>query len=91
MKKLYALTIVLAIIAITLTVLIACSTNAVITNDIAIDQLNGGNEAYIVMQAYTQYKNTLVTIASAVTVLIVILVTIITIKTIKNHRNNFKK
>jgi hypothetical protein len=82
---------VLAVVVIALTFVIALTTNATITNEIAVDQLNGGDEAYIAMQAYTQYKNTLVTIASAITILIVVLVTVITIKTINNHRNNFKK
>lgn len=91
MKKLYAITLVLAMVAIILTVLIAFTGNATVTNDIAIDQLNGGNEAYIAMQAFSQYRNTLVTIASVVSALIVILVSIITLKTINNHRNNFKK
>jgi ABC-type spermidine/putrescine transport system permease subunit II len=91
MKKLYAITMVLAVVAIILTALIAFTGNATITNDIAIDQLNGGNEAYIAMQAFSQYRDTLITAASVVSALIVILVSIITLKTINNHRNNFKK
>jgi ABC-type spermidine/putrescine transport system permease subunit II len=98
MKKLCAITLLLAIILIILSVLLAFTGNATVINDVAIDQLNGGNEAYIAMQVYTQYRNTLIEyrdtllgIATFITVIIVVLVSIMSFKNIKERKNNFKK
>lgn len=33
------------------------TTNVILTNDIALGQLNGGNEAYIAWETYNKYRN----------------------------------
>ena len=45
-----------AVVAVFATAALAITTNATITNDIAIAQLNGGDDAYLAMQAYSVYQ-----------------------------------
>lgn len=45
------------VIAIFIGVTIAITTNATVTNEVALNQLNGGNEAYLAQEIYYAYKN----------------------------------
>lgn len=57
---------------------IGLSTSAPVTNEVALAQLNGGDEAYIAMQAYNQYKNVAIAAGSIITtVSIALIITII--------------
>lgn len=44
------------IVAIFVSITIAITTNAMVTNDVALNQLNGGDEAYIAQEIYYRYK-----------------------------------
>ena len=56
------------VVAIFVSISIAISTNAIVTNDVAINQLNGGDEAYLMQEIYYRYK----TVAPYIGTLIVI-------------------
>ena len=57
---------------------VGLSTRAPVTNEVALAQLNGGDEAYIAMQAYNQYKNVAIAAGSIITtVSIALIITII--------------
>ena len=55
-KKLSILIIILSMIELALMGIYSVTANDTITNEIAIEQLNGGDEEYIVMQAHNEYK-----------------------------------
>ena len=54
-KALRSAIIRIAVVAIFVCVTIAITTNAMVTNDVALNQLNGGNEAYIAQEIYYKY------------------------------------
>ena len=58
-KRLSIIAIILAIVLVPLGALLNLTTNATVTNEMAIDQLNGGDEEYIEAQAYNNYSHEL--------------------------------
>lgn len=55
-KLLSSVIIRLIVVIIFVCVTITISTNATVTNEVAIGQLNGGNEAYLAQEIYYKYK-----------------------------------
>lgn len=55
-KRLISSIIRVVVVAIFVCAAIAITTNATITNEIAVNQLNGGDEAYIMQELYYKYK-----------------------------------
>lgn len=58
-KKLSILIIIFSIIELALIGIYSVTANDTITNEITIEQLNGGDEEYIEMQAHNEYKKRL--------------------------------
>lgn len=87
MRKLAIIACVIAILSLAIGAVISLTTNATISNDIAIDQLNGGDEAYLAMQAYNQYREAIYGVSACVTVaaVTVMLFAIYKIVTNKHH------
>jgi hypothetical protein len=57
-KKLIRKAIIRAIVVITLVVVIASiSTNAIVSNNVALGQLNGGDEGYLIHELYNKYRS----------------------------------
>ena len=81
MKNLIITTVIMLIIASIMFGLIQLVTgpfSVPITNELAVDQLNGGNDAYIAMQAWYTFRNVVtyigyIVIAIAVTFIIIII------------------
>lgn len=44
------------------------STNATVTNDVALNQLNGGDEAYLAQELYYKYKSVAPVIGAAIVI-----------------------
>ena len=78
------------VVAIFVSISIAISTNAMVTNDVALNQLNGGDEAYLMQEIYYRYR----TVAPYIGTLIVIWAAMplfkIIYKTIKRREKNEK-
>lgn len=88
MRKLAIIAFIIAILAIIVGVVTSLTTNASITNDVAIEQLNGGDEEYLAMQAHNQYREVAYTISGCVTVaaVTVMLLALYKIQTKNNHK-----
>ena len=56
------------VVAIFVGITIAITTNALVTNDVAINQLNGGDEAYIAQEIYYRYKTVAPYIGAAIVI-----------------------
>lgn len=69
MRKLRFHIIKLVAVAIIVWTIIALTTSDPFTNTVAINQLNGGNEAYLASQVYYQYKDMASVIGTIVIVL----------------------
>ena len=78
MRKLRFQIIRLITIAVIVYVAITITTGGPLNNAVAINQLNGGNEAYIASQIYYQYKD----VASVIGTIIIIVAAMPIIKTI---------
>lgn len=89
MKKLIIIIAVLAILTMAAAIFVNLTTNATITNDVAMNQLNGGDEAYIILQAYQQYKNIATTALCMLGTLTITFISIAfyNIIKIKNNKN----
>lgn len=88
-KRLISSIILIAVVSIFVAAAIAITTNATITNEIAVNQLNGGDEAYIMQELYNKYR----IVVPAVGAMLIILSAIPFIKTvyqifIKNTKEN---
>jgi hypothetical protein len=46
----------IVVVSIFVAIGIFLSTNATVTNDVALNQLNGGDEAYLIQELYYKYK-----------------------------------
>ena len=55
-KLIKSLIIRFIVVAIFVAAGIAITTNAIVTNEVALGQLNGGNEMYLALEAYNKYK-----------------------------------
>lgn len=47
----------LVVVMVFVYVIIVISKNAIVTNEVALGQLNGGNEAYLAQEIYYKYKS----------------------------------
>lgn len=89
-KRLIRSIILIAVVSIFVGAAIAITTNATITNEIAVNQLNGGDEAYIMQELYNKYR----IVVPAVGAMLIILSAIPFIKTVyqifitKNTKEN---
>lgn len=82
-KKLTILVIILAIALVPLMVIFNLTTNATVTNEMAIDQLNGGDEEYVEAQMYNNYKNVLIVAITAIVSTVIVIISVVTTYTIK--------
>jgi hypothetical protein len=78
MRRLRFHIITLVAVAIIVWTIIALTTSDPFTNAVAINQLNGGNEAYLASQIYYQYKD----MASVIGIIIIVLAAMPIIKII---------
>lgn len=90
-RRLTILAIVLTIVLVPLIAIFNLTTNATVTNEVAIDQLNGGDEEYIEAQVYNNYKNVLTVAITAIVSMVVIIITLVTTYTIRTILKNLKK
>lgn len=88
MKKLAIIAFIIALLAIIVGVVTSLTTNATISNDIAIDQLNGGDEAYLAMQAYNQYRDVIYCVSACVTVAAVTVMLLAIYKIVSNKHHD---
>ena len=88
MRKLAIIAFIIAMLAIVVGVVASLTTNATVTNDIAIDQLNGGDEVYLAMQAYNQYRETTYVISACVTVAAVTVMLLAIYKIVSNKHHD---
>lgn len=88
MKKLAIIAFVILILSFIVSMVTAFTTNATITNDIAIDQLNGGDEAYLAMQAYNQYRTIIYGVSSCIIVIAVAVILLIFYKMYVNKHDD---
>ena len=82
-KKLTILAIILAIVLVPLMAIFNLTTNATVTNEMAIDQLNGGDEEYVEAQMYNNYKNVLIVAITAIVSTVIVIISVVTMYTIK--------
>lgn len=68
MRKLAIIAFTIVMLAIIVGAVASLTTNATVSSDIAIDQLNGGDEAYLAMQGYNQYRDIVYGASACVTV-----------------------
>ena len=90
-KKLTILALILTIVLVPIGVIYNLTTNATVTNEMAIDQLNGGDEEYIEAQVYNNYKNVLIVAIAAIVSMVVIVITLVTTYTVRTILKNLKK
>lgn len=88
MKKLAIIACIIIILSITIGVITSVTTNATISNDITIDQLNGGDEAYLLMQGYDQYRDIVYGASACVTVVAVAVLLLACYKFFINKHDN---
>ena len=88
MRKLAIIAFIIAMLSIIVGVVISLTTNATITNDIAIEQLNGGDEAYLAMQAYNQYREAIYGVSACVTVAAVAVMLLAIYKIVSNKHHD---
>lgn len=88
MRKLAIIACVIIILSITVGIITSITTNATISNDIAIDQLNGGDEAYLAMQGYNQYRDIVYGASACVTVAAVAVLLLACYKIFTNKHDN---
>lgn len=88
MRKLAIIAFIIAMLAIIVGVIASLTTNASISNDIAIDQLNGGDESYLAMQAYNQYRETTYVVSACVTVAAVTVMLLAIYKIVSNKHHD---
>lgn len=89
MRKIITISLVifsLAIITISTICFIAESYSVIFSNELAVDQLNGGNDAYVALQTFNNYKNLALATGYAVTIISVTLIIIIVLKALKERK-----
>lgn len=90
-KAIRSVIIRIIVVAIFIGVTIAITTNAMVTNDVALGQLNGGDEAYIAQEIYYKYK----TVAPFIGTVIILWAAMPLFKILyaifKNHKNKGEK
>lgn len=82
-KLVFRFIVIIAVFATIAAIAIGLSTSAPVSNEVALAQLNGGDEAYITMQAYNQYKNVAIAAGSIITTVSVVLIIAIIYKIFK--------
>lgn len=80
-KLIRSMIIRLIVVVIFVCVTITISTNAIVTNEVALSQLNGGGEAYLAQEIYYKYK----AVAPYIATIIIIWAAIPLFKIIYNH------
>lgn len=88
MKKLVTTATILSIVATVIFVAVYLLTGAATvpyTNEMAIDQLNGGDAAYVISQAWYDFRNICTYIGYAVTTAAITLIVIIIVKIFKGE------
>ena len=85
-KRLTILIIVLAIALIPLGVLYSMTTNTTVTNEMAIDQLNGGDEEYVEAQVYNNYRHFLASAIGVVSATIIALIATVAVEAFYNSK-----
>lgn len=68
-KRLISSIIRIVVVAIFVSAAIAITTNTTITNEIAVNQLNGGDEAYIMQELYYKYKTVVPFVGTVIVIL----------------------
>ena len=87
MRKLAILACVIILLSFIVGAAMSLTTNSTVTNEVAIEQLNGGDEAYLAMQAYNQYKGIMYVIPGSITVIAVTVILLAIYKIIFNKHD----
>jgi uncharacterized membrane protein YjgN (DUF898 family) len=90
-RRLTILAIVLTIVLVPLMAIFNLTTNATVTNEVAINQLNGGDEEYIEAQVYNNYKNVLTVAITAIVSMAVVIILVVTAYMVRTILKNLKK